>query len=119
MKLFKVTLALALPMAMYSCQTAQVQSGKAIYCPGVQLEKVSSPNEVVSDMNWQPVDEDNAFVSITNLQNGKKAKTHILMKKVTATGSVIVSINKNTAEALGMTHTGMAPVEIRYARRTL
>lgn len=119
MKPLKVTLALALPLFMYACQTAQVQSGKAIYCPGVQLENVAVPVEQTSSLNWQTVTEDNAFVSITNLQNGKKTKAQILMKKVTATGSVIVSINKNAAEALGMTHTGLAPVEIRYTKRTL
>jgi rare lipoprotein A (peptidoglycan hydrolase) len=41
------------------------------------------------------------------------------MRKTTETGSVIVSVNKDAAEALGIMHTGLAPVEIRYSRRTL
>ncbi|BAV09634.1 hypothetical protein SAMN05421788_1011068 [Filimonas lacunae] len=119
MKRFSVALLAMLPLFLISCQSARVQSGKAIYCPGVQLEKVSSQGEMISDFDWQNVSGEKTYVSITNLQNGKRTRTQILMRKMTGTGSVVVSINKNAAEALGMAQTGMAPVEIRYIKRTL
>lgn len=118
MKQVKLTLLLALPLALHSCRSAQVMSGKAIYCPGVQLEKLPSTKDSASDRNWHAAQEE-SYVSLTNLQNGKKIKTQILMRKTTETGSVIVSVNKDAAEALGIMHTGLAPVEIRYSRRTL
>lgn len=113
----RVILLFALPLVLFSCQSAQVMSGKAIYCPGVQLEKLSSSDSVAAG-NWHTAQEE-SYVSLTNLQNGKKIRTQILMKKNTGTGSVIVSVNKDAAEALGIMHTGLAPVEIRYTRRTL
>lgn len=117
MKQVKTTLLLVLPLVLFSCRSAQVMSGKAIYCPGVQLEKVLSTDSA-SDKKWHAAQEE-SIVSLTNLQNGKKIRTQVLMTKKTETGSVVVSVNRDAAEALGIMHTGLAPVEIRYTRRTL
>jgi hypothetical protein len=109
-------LATALPLSLLaSCGVAHVQSGKAIYCPNVQLQKLS-PELMVDDKNWEIPAEEEGYADVTNLLNGKKTRTHILMRKTTNTGTVIISINKKTAEALGMVYTGLAPVEIKYKR---
>jgi rare lipoprotein A len=102
-------------IVLSSCGVAHVESGKAIYCPGVQLEKIA-PELLVNEKDWQAPGEDDGYVDVTNLLNGKKTRAHILMKKTTSTGTVIISINKQTAEALGMVYTGLAPVEIKYKR---
>lgn len=118
MKALSVALFCTLALLVVSCKSSDVQSGKAIYCPGVQLEKVSATG-VNSDMEWQAVSGSDVYASITNLQNGKKARTQILMRRVTETGAVIVSVNKDAAKALGIVNTGLAPVEIRYTKRVL
>lgn len=98
-----------------SCTTARIESGKAIYCPGVQLERVT-PELSIDDKDWQTPTGENTYADLTNLLNGKRIKAQVLMRKVTNTGTVIISIDKKTAEALGMVYTGLAPVEIKYKR---
>lgn len=116
----KLTLTRLLPAAailftLPSCGVAHIESGKAIYVPGVQLERIA-PDLLINNNDWQVPGEDGSYVDVTNLLNGKKTRAQILMKKVTSTGTVIISINKKTAEALGMVYTGLAPVEIKYKR---
>lgn len=98
-----------------SCSSSHVTSGKAIYYPAAQLQHVSGDNN--QDPNgWHSVQDDNYYVDVTNLLNGKRARTQILMKRTAENGTVIISVNKKAAEALGMVYTGLAPVEIKYKR---
>lgn len=107
--------AIGIMSCLASCSSSHITSGKAIYYPAAQLQRVSGDS--VQNVNgWHSMQGDNYYVDVTNLLNGKKARTQVLMKKTSENGTVIISVNKKAAEALGMVYTGLAPVEIKYKR---